>query len=270
MTADTESGIECGLGFTLGLDMQFGETVEWASEEGFEFVELLLDGPYARERIADDAQAMNATLEAEGVGIVVHLPFAIDPGVPFTPVREGIVEEHEAGMDLAVELGAEKVVFHPSSDAWDLGYDPAECREFVHAGLDQLVPAALDRGLEPCLENIISSYYDAQAFPELLAHYPGASMTFDTSHALLSGMEATEMASFCETHADRIAHLHLVDTRGGDDEHLHPGMGDIDFETILGGLRRADWSGTATLEIGTSDYSTIRLGKSHVESLLPQ
>jgi len=93
-------------------------------------------------------------------------------------------------------------------------------------------------------------------------------MTFDTSHALLSGMDEVGMADFCREYAERVAHLHLVDTRGDDDEHLHPGMGHVDFATVLAGLADADWSGTATLEVGTEDYDTIALGKRHVEELL--
>ncbi|NHN57649.1 MULTISPECIES: sugar phosphate isomerase/epimerase [Halorussus] len=256
------------LGFTVGLDMAFEQAVSWAASEGFDFVEVLLDGPYARERIADRADSMRATLEGAEMGVVVHLPFAVDPGSPFSPVREGAVAELTAGMDLAVDLGAETVVFHPSSDAWDLGWTEAECREFVHAGLDDLIPAARDRGLAPCVENVVSSYYDVTTFDELLERYPDALMTFDTSHALLAGTDEAEMAEFCRAHADRIGHLHLVDTRGGDDEHLPVGMGRIDFATVLAALADEGWSGTATLEIGTEDYDTIALGKRHVEELL--
>jgi sugar phosphate isomerase/epimerase len=260
--------LELDLGFTLGLGMDFESTVRWAADEGFDFVELLLDGPYARERIEDRIEEMRAVLETAGVDVVVHLPFAVDPGSPFAPVREGAVAELVAGMDLAAALGAEPVVFHPSSDAWELGWDEPETRAFVHESVDELVPAARERGLEPCLENVVSSYYVAERFPELLARYPAASMTFDTSHALLSGMDESAQAAFCREHADRIGHLHLVDTRGGSDEHLPVGMGRIDFETVLGGLAAAGWSGTATLEVGTEDRDTIALGGRHVRALL--
>jgi sugar phosphate isomerase/epimerase len=265
--ATSGSGIDLDLGFTLGLGMPFAEAVRWADAEGFDFVELLLDGPYAREEIAGREGAMRGTLDNTGVGIAVHLPFAIDPGSPFTPVREGIVRELEAGMDLAADLGAETVVVHPSSGAWDLGWSESDCREFVHAALDDLVPAARDRGLTPCLENIVSSYYDATAFPALLERYPSASMTFDTSHAMLAGLSEAEMAAFCREHAARIDHLHLVDTRSGD-EHLPVGMGHIEFGPTLAALAEVDWSGTGTLEVGTEDYDTIALGKRHVEDLL--
>ncbi len=265
---DADLDLDLDLGFTVGLGMAFDEAVRWAADEGFDFVELLLDGPYARERIADRRGTMRATLADAGRDIVVHLPFAVDPGSPFTPVREGAVAELVAGMDLAVDLGAETVVFHPSSDAWDLGWTAAERREFVHAGLDDLIPAARARGLDPCVENVVSSYYDVTTFPELLERYPDASMTFDTSHALLAGADETATAAFLREHADRIGHLHLVDTRGGGDEHLPVGMGRIDFAAALAGLSDAGWSGTATLEIGTEDYDTIALGKRHVDELL--
>ena len=69
--SDTATGggaPDLDLGFTLGLDLPFEETVAWAGEAGFDFVELLLDGPYARERIAGDAPAMRETL-ADGCGV---------------------------------------------------------------------------------------------------------------------------------------------------------------------------------------------------------
>jgi sugar phosphate isomerase/epimerase len=98
---DDGIALDLDLGFTLGLDMAFEEAVRWASAEGFAFVELLLDGPYARDRVAGGVEAMRSTLADAGVDVVVHLPFAIDPGSPFASVRQGVVEEFVAGMDLA-------------------------------------------------------------------------------------------------------------------------------------------------------------------------
>lgn len=267
-THDSAASPDLEIGFTLGLELPFEETVRWATREGFDFVELLLDGPYARDHIEDESQAMRGTLVDAGLDIVVHLPFAIDPGSPFGPVRDGVVTELEAGMDLSRALGAERVVFHPSSDAWERGWTASDCRTFVHESLDELVPAARERGLEPCLENVISSYYVAETFPELLERYPRASMTFDTSHAYLTGMSESEMGAFCRTHGDRISHLHLVDTRGSHDEHLPVGMGRLDFAAILDALGSVGWEGTATLEVGTNDYDTIALGKTHLDALL--
>lgn len=261
-------GLDLDVGFTLGLDLPFAESVAFAAREGFDFVELLLDARYARERIEDRAAELRETLSTYDCGVVVHLPFAVDPGSPFEPVRAGAVEELTLGMDLAGDLGADRVVFHPSSDAWSKGWDTTATRAFVHDSLDELLPAANDRGLEPCLENIVSSYYDATTFDELLSRYPDAQMTFDTSHALLAGQSEAEMADFLREHSDRVAHLHLVDTRGDSDEHLPVGMGVIDFERVLEPLVECGWEGTATLEIGTEDYATIALGKENLEGVV--
>ena len=72
---------------------------------------------------------MRAVFEAAGAGAVVHLPSAVDPGSPFALVQEGVVDELVAGMGLAADLGAEPVVFHPSSDAWDPGWSGAATLE---------------------------------------------------------------------------------------------------------------------------------------------
>ena len=261
-------GLDLDLGFTVGLGMAFETGVQWAGDQGFEYVELLLDGQYARPQIEDRRESMVEALTTACVGLVVHLPFSVEIGSPFPPIRNGVVDEFTAGMDLAADLGASKVVFHPSTGAWDRGWTREERLTFVHAALDDLIPAALDRGLEPCLENVVTGYYDVGNFPELLEQYPRASMTFDTSHALLAGMDESEMAEFCREYADRIAHLHLVDTRGDVDEHLPVGMGRIDFGIVLSGLAEAGWSGTATLEIDTEDYATIALGRRNLEDVL--
>ncbi len=253
-------------GFMLGLGLSFESSVEWATDVGYEFVEVLLDGPYARERVKN-VKKKRDILDETGVGVVIHLPFAADIGSPFTPVRQGAIEECRRGMDLAATLGADRVVFHPSSDAWSTGWDVSECLPFIHESVRELIDAAHERDLTPCLENIITGYYDVHAFPELLDRFPGAQMTFDTSHALLAGMDESAMAAFIERHADRIGHFHLVDTRGEDDEHLPIGMGSIAFETILNGIRRADWHGTATHEVGTENKATIALSKQNLDSL---
>lgn len=124
---------------------------------------------------------------------------------------------------------------------------------------------ALDMPFEEAAQWAADEGFD---FVELLDRYPAAEMTLDTSHALLAGIDEAGTAEFCRTNADRIAHLHLVDTRGGDDEHLPVGMGIVDVATVFAGLADAGWAGTATLEVGTTDFDTIALAKDHVEDLL--
>ena len=58
----SQRGITLDLGFTVGLEMDFDEAIKWAANEGFDIVEVLLDGPYARERITGRCDSMAKTL----------------------------------------------------------------------------------------------------------------------------------------------------------------------------------------------------------------
>lgn len=252
-------------GFTAPLAPDLSRSIEWGASVGFDFLELLLDGPFARDRLEPRRGTVTDLLAAAGLDLVVHLPFAVDIGSPFDPVREGAVAELAAGVELADELGAETAVVHPQSRAWDLGWSTAERRDLVREGLAALQEHTA--GLDPVLavENA-GDTFPIDAFDDLLGTVD-LPMTFDTGHAALDGFSATEMAEFLAAHRDRVRHVHLSDTRGGTDEHLPVGMGSIDFETALAPLLDG-WSGTATHEVGTEDFDAIALGKRHFDELL--
>lgn len=252
-------------GFTAPLAPDLSRSLEWGASVGFDFLELLLDGPFARERLEPRRGTVTDRLAASDLGLVVHLPFAVDLGSPFDPVREGAVAELAAGVELADELGAETAVVHPQSRVWDLGWSTAERRELVREGLAALQERTA--GLDPVLavENA-GDTYPIGAFGDLLDAVD-LPMTFDTGHASLDGFSPAEMADFLATHRDRVRHVHLSDTRGGTDEHLPVGMGSIDFGTALAPLLDG-WSGTATHEVATEDFDTIALGKRHFDELL--
>jgi sugar phosphate isomerase/epimerase len=263
-----DATLDLDLGFTLP-HRDVCRAVEWGAAEGFDHVELLVDGPHARSRADAWRTPLANALDDTGLDLVVHLPFALDLGSPFGPVRDGAVRECRACLDLAAELDAGKAVFHPSSDAWDLGWSDAECREFVIDGCRRVVRAARERGVAPVPENVIDGPFVAPEFDALFEGLgeaaDGLGTTFDTAHALL-GEPAVGLAEYAGAHAHHIDHLHLSDTRGGSDEHLPAGMGEVDFAGLFAVLD--GWSGTATLEIGTRDLETIALGKRHVDRLL--
>jgi hypothetical protein len=137
-----DASLDLDLGFTLPHRDVRG-AVEWAAAEGFDLVEVLLDGPHARARADAWRDPLADALDDTGLDLVVHLPFALDLGSPFGPVRDGAVRECRACLDLAADLDARKAVFHPSSDAWDLGWTDAERREFVVDGCRRVVRAGL-------------------------------------------------------------------------------------------------------------------------------
>jgi len=255
-------------GFTVGLGMDVPDSLERAEKAGFSFVELLLDGSFARDRLAEREAIddLAAGFDDAPLDLVCHLPFAVDIGSPFAPVRGGSVAELIATLDLVTKLGGEKAVFHPSARAWDLGWTDDDLRPLITGSVREVCMAARERGVEPCVENVISGPYSIDGFDDLLAE-TDASMTFDTGHARLAGFSAADAADFLDRHRERVSHVHLSDNRGGGDEHLPVGLGTIDFEATLAPLLDSAWEGTMTHEVGTTELAYIETSKQRFDSI---
>ena len=256
-------------GFTVGLGMDVAGSLDRAEAAGFEFVELMLDGRLARERIVerDDIDMLAAAIADSELGCVCHLPFALDVGSPFTPVREGSVAELVAGLDLVREIDGEKAVFHPSSRAWDLGWNDDDLKASIRDSVCDVTAAAHERDVEPCVENVIDGPYSIDGFDDLLST-TDASMTFDTGHARLAGFSPAESATFLDRHRERVSHVHLSDNRGTGDEHLPVGLGTTDFETVLAPLLDSAWEGTMTHEVGTTELAYIEASKRRFDAIV--
>lgn len=255
-------------GFTVGLGMDVADSLDWAASEKFDFVELMLDGPFARERLAE-REAIDALADAvrtSSLDLACHLPFTVDIGSPFAPVRGGSVAELIADLDLVTKLGGEKAIFHPSSRAWDLGWTDDDLRELIRDSVREVSAAARERDVEPCVENVIAGPYSIDGFDELLAE-TDAGMTFDTGHARLAGFSETDSAQFLDRYRDRVSHVHLSDNRGESDEHLPVGLGTIDFETVLAPLLDSDWVGTMTHEVATTELGYIVESKRQFDAI---
>jgi sugar phosphate isomerase/epimerase len=77
-------------------------------------------------------------------------------------------------------------------------------------------------------------------------------LTLDVGHAQLLRPKTTAF-DLIAAYSHKIKHLHLHDNMGGnsvdDDLHLSVGEGNVDFYGILGALKEAGYTGTATLEL---------------------
>lgn len=241
-------------GFTAPIGSDLDRSLERASENGFDFVEVLLDGRFARSKLEPRSDRVAEAFDERGLDAIVHLPFTVDVGSPFEPVREGAVAELTAGLDLCAGIGARKAVFHPSTKAWDRGWEAGELRGWIAESTATVAERARDRGIKPCVENVAGPY-DFPAFEGLLERVE-TQATFDTGHAHLAGLGSEGMAAFLVEYGHRVSHVHLSDTRGERDEHLPVGMGVIEFGRALEPLFEG-WSGTITHEVATDEFAHI-------------
>lgn len=258
---------EIRTGYVTQLGMDHRTAIRKAGEFGFDFVEVMMDGATERRRLAENEAEIRSLLDEHDLAMLVHLPFRLDIGSPFEHVREGAVRELEEAIRTAADLKAEKGVVHASSNAWPPAWNHSTIHTHILDSLRRLDEFGAERDFELCVENVVNEFFDIHDFDSLFEE-TDASMTVDTGHARISGMDSTELATFVGDRADRISHFHLNDTRVPEDEHLPFGSGTIEFDRILDALKREDWSGTLSLEVFTFDYEYVEMSKRRLDDLL--
>lgn len=255
-------------GLMLGRGDAIADHFDTAAANGFDYVELNMEAGYARHHTDPTTIAEHA--DANDLDVVVHLPYRIDPCSPHEHARDGACTELEAALDAAAGMGAHRAITHADTNAYPHVWD----RDHIHAIItdvaDRLASYGDRHGIDVAFENLDGAYHDISTYT-IIADATPASLCLDTGHALTSGYDAADQATFIEQYGDNLSHIHLNDTRDTtDDEHLPVGLGTIDFERIVATLQRTDWTGTATHEIWspTGPTSTATAGKPYFDSLL--
>lgn len=241
------------------------EAVREGARIGFDFVELYMDGD--TERTALDLGAVGSLVREEGLDLLVHLPFVdVEIGSPRAPVRQGSLSEQRACIEAAAEMGAEKAVLHAGTSATPPEWDLDEVAPNLLASIRELDRFAADRDVEICVENLPGVPFTVHHFDRVFADTE-ASMTFDTGHARVDGLDAAATADFLDAHADRVSHVHVNDSREARDEHVPTGSGTTDFGTALAPLRDG-WAGTMSVEVYTFDFDYLELSKRKLDEVL--
>lgn len=247
------------LGISLGPEGELPDKIRDLPGDEFEFVEFSL-GEHERRIEKIDKEAVKKALEDQNFGLVAHLPFRQRLTTEIEEFNDAVLEYHKRLIGFCKDLGAEKFVVH--ADMRD--NDSEEEIELMPEQIRKLKEIGEEHEVEICFENI--GHWNGLELFELgaLLDELNASMCFDTGHAF-SEVGQEEMEEFLNDFSHIISHLHLQDTREGRDMHLPIGSEEIDFEPV--GELLSDFSGTATMEIFTSDNDYITLSKQKVEEL---
>ncbi len=153
----------------------------------------------------------------------------------YPSIRRASVELHRKAIQASVESCASVYVVHPGHTSWD-SYRPAAMRA-LDESLADLTPIADDSGIHIAVENMPKSDYLFFDRPGL--DLKGLGLVLDVGHANTCGTLGEFMK--CD-----VAHVHLHDNAGGNDDHLPIGRGSIDFIPVLKMIEDRDI--TAVLE----------------------
>lgn len=202
-----------------------------------------------------DKEQLQRDLKENNLELVVHLPFR-------QPLATTVEEFNQAQrkylgrmIEFSSELGAEKAVVHPNLR---FGQDKGEVRETVKEQMQEINKLGERNGVEICFENIPfeeSKTADLMEFGEIIDEL-GLSMCFDNGHAFAETGE-DEIKEFLEKYSRLVSHLHVQDTREGEDLHIPVGSGEFDFEIL--GEHFQGFDGTACLEVYTGDRDYQKL-----------
>lgn len=253
-------------GLTVEMAMEYETALDFAVEHEFDFVELNMDYAFERRRI--DPERVGRLATERGLDVVVHLPYHLDPGSPHEHVREGACRELEASLEAAAAIGAERGVFHATSNARIEKWDRSTIQESLYDSIRRLYGYGEDVGVEACVENLKTPFFDAGDFPHLF-ETTDADACLDTGHAVVSGQDGADQADLIREHGDRISHVHLNESRiEAQDEHLPLGLGRVDFDSIVEALVQSGWSGTCTHEIWGFELDYVAQSKRYFDRLL--
>ena len=173
--------------------------------------------------------------------------------------QRGQVDEFALALAEAGQLALEK----RSLDVGDLLRDAQ-----VNFG-----PQAADRGVTLALENGSPEILKC-AISDVDVFYGerGLGISVDVGHAnMLRGSYESPVVEILDMFSERLVHLHLADNFGEKDDHLTPGDGTIDWESVASKLLAMGFDGSAAFEINSKSARENALrGREFLEGLIGQ
>lgn len=182
----------------------------------------------------------------------------IDPSSPDREHRDACLRIYEQEARLALELGVDSVVVHPSANRADYqSYDPGqaqalEAMRWPHFDdfAKRLIEVGEKLGVTFLIENVPYAFplgHNPSALAERIRFHnnPRLRMCFDTGHAHVTD----DVARALEKCAPVIDYLHIHDNDGIMDNHRMPGDGTINWARFSASLAKADLRVPCMLEV---------------------
>lgn len=215
------------LGFrTSGLrEVPLEEALRGIKDAGYQAVEFCMEHPGA---------SPEALRFAGGLGLRIS---SVSYHGKRDPADKRLAMGRRA-IELACAAGVSVVVFG----------SPLDHREGFLEETGELYRMCRDRGIMPAWETEPGTILDSLSeWQELIAPLgPLAGINLDAGHLHLQGSLSEETL---EALGGRIHHVHIEGMNMGSHTHLLPGEGDLDWDVLLRGLRRAGYRGPLVIDL---------------------
>ena len=238
---------------------------------GFDYLELSMDPPQAHySAIRQQMNSILGALASHSMNIICHLPTFVSTADLTDSIREASLLEMFNSLEVAAELGSQKVVLHPGHIGGLGIYVEQTALAHANNSLAAIIDHAQTLGLCVCLENMFPkcrAFVEPDDFVEILQRFPDLKLTLDTGHANIANPGGRRILEFIEKFGPRIGHLHVSDNFGERDDHIPLGAGKIDFLKIVTALKQTGYDDTVTLEIFSEDRRKLRKSRDRLDRL---
>jgi len=222
--------------------------IERIGQLGMDFIDLTIEAPAATVE-GNDWNVVRGAIADAGLHVVAHAAPYLPVQNPSPLVRQAALDELRRCIDVAQILGAPLCTTHflgwPAFLSEDQGYD------YYRQAYTILLKHGQERGVKVTLENGPDNKHQLKYFREIFFRLPDLKLTFDIGHGnVKTARSMTRDYLFALN--DRLAHVHISDNDGSDDDHLPFGApihGGINLLHELRGLHDFRYDGTITLEI---------------------
>ena len=238
-----------------------------AGEYGFDYLDLTIEYPEATpEKIRANMAPLKDALSSYELGLVGHMPWFLNIIHPYDSVRAAILAECGRIFEMCQELGIEHVTIHP--DYMKLKRGPDELVDRTADSLRALVEDADKYGLKLCLENFEEEYFSTENLKQILTSVDGLRFTLDVGHAFMKVKKTENVLKMMDELKKYMLHVHMHDNHGFRDEHLPLGVGTIEMQKIVDGLKKIGYDRTITLEIHADDREYLQISRRKLEKML--
>ncbi len=193
-----------------------------------------------------NGQNITALKKTKGIKLIVHSPLDVVANVsnPDADARKTALRKLKQSIDDSADINAIAFVLHPGLKTLDVenGWE-LNCESLL-----TLIDYGNSRGIKVLVENMApqKSYMSSPAeFNEFIkTNNLKLDIAFDTGHAHIAG----NTDEFVQKLSSHFFMVHITDNDGLNDSHLNVGEGTIDWNKLVGGLRRQGFEGMYIVE----------------------
>lgn len=235
------------------------EAVTRIAEAGYQGVEVWGGRPHAYRNDLTEAELkdIRSLIEDKGVEVSAFIPaqfrYPISLVNPKEKIRKDSINYIKESFNTAIALGTHKVTVCPGHTLY--GQSLEDAWQLLRESLKMLVEHAQKQDIILLLEpahrmetDLVITVDDAlRIIKEIGSDRLG--VLLDVGHAFINRESLADCIKKL-TSSESIFHIHINDNDGLMDSHLIPGEGKINFIPLLEELKRIDYQGLLTVELG--------------------